>query len=298
LLGDPTAEHRSAARNVNPMGRSKNMLEMTEWIERQAAIDMTRAASEQGNLTLIFEVIGGGVALRSPGIDSFMFNRVLGLGSGAPLGREALARVVEAYRAASISRFFVHLYDDPRPPELPAWLEELGVVRYRRSWDQLGRGRDERLPEVVTPFCIRPAVSADADAIVELFAEAFDLPPPGAGVYSALLERPGWHTIVATDRDAVVAAGLLFIDAGVAYLAGGATRPSSRGRGAQLGVMVERCRMALDAGCRWIASETGAPAAGDPQHSHQNMRRCGLRVLGTRHNYAPRGSLWRHGQTA
>jgi hypothetical protein len=274
------------------------MLELTEWIERQALIDMARAASDRGDVTMVFEEIGGGVALRSPGIDSFMFNRVFGLGSGAPLGREALAGLVEAYRAASISRFFVHLYDAPRPPELPAWLEELGVARYRRSWDQLGRARDARLPAVVTPFGIRPAVSADADAIVELFAEAFDLPLPAAHLYSALLGRPRWHTVVATDGDAVVAAGLLFIDAGVAYLAGGATRPSSRRRGAQLGVMVERCRLALEAGCRWIASETGAPAAGDPQHSHQNMQRCGLRVLGTRHNYAPRGSLWQHGQTS
>jgi hypothetical protein len=274
------------------------MLEMTEWIERQALIDMARAGSELGGVNLFVEPIGGGIALRSPGLDSFLFNRVLGLGDGAAIEREALAGMCGAYRAASVSRFFVHLYDAPRPPALPVWLEELGVVRYRRSWDQLGRGRDEALPAPVTPFSIRPAVPADAGAIDDLFATAFDLPLPGARVYTVLLGRPGWHTVVATDQDAVVAAGLLFIRDGVAYLAGGATRPSSRGRGAQLAVMHERCRLALDAGCRWIASETGAPVPGEPQHSHHNMERCGLRVLGTRHNFAPRGSLWGSGQTA
>lgn len=274
------------------------MLEMTEWIERQALIDMARAGTERGGGQMFVEPIGGGIALRSPGLDSFLFNRVLGLGSGAPVEREAIENVCEAYRQASISRFFVHLYDGPRPPALPAWLAELGVVRYRRSWDQLGRGRAEPLPALVTPFCIRPAVSADAEAIAALFATAFDLSLSGARVFSALLGRPGWHTVVATEQGAVVAAGLTYIDDGVAYLAGGATRPSSRGRGAQLAVMLERCRLALDAGCRWIASETGAPAPGDPQHSHHNMGRCGLRVLATRHNFAPLGSLWSHGPMA
>jgi hypothetical protein len=274
------------------------MLEMTEWIERQALIDMARAGSERGDTRMFVEPIGGGVALRSPGLDSFLFNRVLGLGAGVPIEREALADACEAYRRASISHFFVHLYDGPRPPALPAWLEELGVVRYRRSWDQLGRGRAEPLPALVTPFGIRPAGSADADAIAALFSTAFDLPLRGARVFSALLGRPGWQTVVATERDAVVAAGLTYIDDGIAYLAGGATRPSSRGRGAQLAVMLERCRLALDSGCRWIASETGAAVPGDPQHSHHNMGRCGLRVLATRHNYAPCGSVWSHGPTA
>lgn len=272
-------------------------LEMTEWIERQALVDLAHAGTERGGVNTLVEPIGGGVALRSPGLDSFLFNRVLGLGDGAPLPREALVELCDAYRRAKLSRFFVHLYDDPRPPALPAWLEELGVVRYRRSWDQLGRGRDEPLPALASPFCIRPAAPADAEAIDALFSRAFDLPHPSVRAFSVLIGRPGWHTVVAAEGEAVVAAGLLYIQQGVAYLAGGATRPSSRRRGAQLAVMLERCRLALDAGCRWIASETGAPAPGDPQHSHHNMFRCGLRVLATRHNFAPRGALWHHGQT-
>lgn len=273
------------------------MLETTEWIERQALIDLARAGNELGGVTTFVEPVGGGVALRSPGLDNFLFNRVLGLGGGAAIEREALADMCEAYRRAKISRFLVHLYDDPRPAALPAWLEELGVVRYRRSWDQLGRGRDEALPPLVTPFCVRTATPADAGAIDELFAAAFDLPSPDVRAFSVLIGRPGWHTVVAAEGDTVVAAGFLYMQEGVAYLAGGATRPSSRRRGAQLAVMLERCRRALDAGCRWIASETGEPAPGDPQHSHHNMFRCGLRVLATRHNFAPRGALWHHGQT-
>lgn len=78
-------------------------------------------------------------------------------------------------------------------------------------------------------------------------------------------------------------------------LAGGATLRAYRGRGAQLALLRVRCQEALDSGCELIVSETGAPLPGDPQHSHRNLERCGLRVIGTRLNYAPEGMQWDHG---
>jgi len=46
------------------------MLEMSDWIERHAVVDMLRAAQERG-LARSSEAIGGGVLLRSPELDGF-----------------------------------------------------------------------------------------------------------------------------------------------------------------------------------------------------------------------------------
>lgn len=128
---------------------------------------------------------------------------------------------------------------------------------------------------------------------MELFAQGFHLPAPGAQAFAAVLGRPGWHGCVALDGERVVAAGVLYIAGDAAYLGGGVTHAEHRGRGAQLALLVARCRLALEQGCRYIVSETGEPVAGEQQHSHHNMERCGLRVLARRYNYAPAGALWR-----
>lgn len=267
-----------------------------EWIERQAASDLSVVARDHAGLASSIVSSGDVLVLCSPGVDSVLFNRVLGIREGAPVTRTELAKWIGVYRLANMSRFFVHLYDEPRPEALPIWLAELGLVRYRRSWDKLGRGRAEPLPAPSTPLKVRHARPDDAEAIGKLFVTGFDLPDAAGRIYAGLIGRPGWQVLVASNGSTVAAVGLSFTERGVAYLAGGVTDPQHRGQGAQLALMVERCRAALQAGCRAVVSETGSAAAGDPQHSHHNLQRCGLRVLGTRHNYAPEGLLWQHGR--
>lgn len=269
------------------------MREVAEGMERAALLDLCAAARDTLGVQSSAERLGEAVAVRCPSIDNFWFNRLLGLGYEPGLEREALSHVIEGYRAAGIARYFVHLYDDAQPAQLPAWLEALGVVRYHRSWHKLWRGRDGALPQVATALRTRVAALGDAPAVAGLFAQGFHLPPLGAQVFASVLGRSGWHGCVATAGERVVAGGLLYIAGDAAYLGGGVTQPEYRGRGAQLALLVERCKLALEHGCRHIVSETGEPVAGEPQHSHHNMERCGLRVLARRHNYAPAGALWR-----
>lgn len=272
------------------------MREAAEWIEREALLDLGAARPAARGALLVTEKVGPALAISCPGVDHPLLNRVLGLGEEPRTSELELDVLLEHYRRAGSARFFVHLYDDAAPAELPEWLAARGVVRYRRSWHKLGRGRSERLPSVTTAFTVRTAREADTDAVLALFAEGFDLPPAGARVFASALGRPRWHCHVATDADEfVVGAGLAFVAGGVGYLAGGATRSSARGGGVQLALLTERCRAALDLGCHSIVSETGEPAPGDPQHSHHNLERCGLSVFAVRHNYAPGGTLWQHG---
>lgn len=97
---------------------------------------------------------------------------------------------------------------------------------------------------------------------------------------------------MAFDGDRAVAVGLLFLDGGAGYLAAGATLPDARGRGAQGALMARRVRDALALGCRVIATETGEEIPGEPNPSHNNMVRCGFRVLYKRPNWTRPGIAW------
>src|SRR5690606_28382075 len=116
-----------------------------------------------------------------------------------------------------------------------------------------------------------------------------------ARAFASPVGRPGWFSHVACLGDRVVATSLLFIAGEAAYIAGAATLPEFRGHGAQQLLLRERCRIALDQGCKVMVAETGAPHSDDPQHSYHNLLRAGFRPEAVRRNYAPDGTLWRHG---
>lgn len=256
-----------------------------DWIERQAWTDLAGASS-----VVRAEPIGDTLVLRSTAEPSLLFNRMFGLRADRPGHGEHLRRGVDGFRRRRIARFFIQL--PPGAADLERWLSLRGIQAYRRPWIQLARGRNEPLAPVKTTLRIRPGRPEDREAVADLFAAGFDLTPRGGAAMAAVLGRPGWTTLVATDGDRLASASLLFEQDQVAYLAGGVTHPAARRRGAQGALMRARCELALERGARCIVSETGAPAPGDPQHSHRNMERCGLSVIGTRNNYAPVGTRW------
>jgi hypothetical protein len=268
-----------------------------DWIEQEALEDAFAAATEKFGLELRAERRGALLSLCVPGRDCVVLNRVIGLSTAAPPSRPELEEILAAYRRDRVDRFFVHLYENDCPPSLRSCLENAGVVRYRRAWDKLVRGRDEPLPRVETDLVIRRARADDAPHVGAILGPQFDLPVEGSRVFEAVVGRRGWHTYLAWDGETPVAAGLAFISGEVAYMAGAATLPGHRGRGAQLGLLVERVRVALSHGCHTLVVETGEPFPGDPQHSHRNIERAGFRVVATRANFAPNGTLWRHGTT-
>jgi ribosomal protein S18 acetylase RimI-like enzyme len=143
---------------------------------------------------------------------------------------------------------------------------------------------------------VRPARAGDVSAIASIVGAGFDLPQRGAELFTTLVDRPQWHVYVAMSGEAIAAAAGMFIEGDVAYLAFAATRPEFQRRGAQRTLMHARINRAADAGCQWIATETGFPLAADePNPSYQNLLWAGFRPVAIRDNYAPQGTMWRAG---
>ena len=265
-----------------------------EWIEAAAWSDMLQAVPKAAadRLGVSVRRVGAVRVLRATGIDHPLFNRAMGLGVAERGTREIVDQVVDSFQNVGVSRYFVHLPPSASASELGAWLEARGLEPYHRRWAKLVRGGERVDVEAPTGLTIRAARIEDAPAVGTLLASAFDVPEPGAVLFSSVVGRRRWLTYVAAHDDAVVAAGGLFADGNMGYVAFAATDPRYRKLGAQRALLARRLRDGLDLGCRAFVSETGESVPGDPQHSYKNLLQVGFREQYLRDNYAPRGLRW------
>ncbi|MFW6051782.1 MAG: GNAT family N-acetyltransferase [Myxococcota bacterium] len=235
--------------------------------------------------------VGPALVLRSTGLDHLLFNRAIGLGSAtAPQDRE-LSAILEGYRERGIARYFIHVHEGAGSDGLRHRLERFGLAPYRRSWWKYARGREAPRP-ARTPHPIVPAAPEHGEAIGRLFCHGFDAPEAAAPLLAPIVRRPGWHPYVALDGSRVAGMGALYVRRRFGYLAFAVTEAAYRRRGIQGALMARRIHTALELGCEVLVTETGEEVPGEPNPSGDNMVRHGFRVVGRRHNYAPRGVAW------
>lgn len=219
---------------------------------------------------------------------SILWNRVIGLGIGAPAERDDAGHIGEIYRRAGVGRYFLHLHPDAQPPELRDWLAREGLVR-ARGWMKFERDVSPP-PEVDTALRVErvgPRHAADFGRIV---AAGFEFGEPAAEAVAALNGRDGWHQFMSFAGDEPAGTGILFIHEGYGWLDMGATLPEYRGRRSQQAILAERIRFAAENGCHTLFTTTGEEVPGDPQRSYANILKLGFRESCLRENFAPGGS--------
>jgi GNAT superfamily N-acetyltransferase len=115
--------------------------------------------------------------------------------------------------------------------------------------------------------------------------EGFGMPPFMEAFLGALPGRSGWTCLAAYDGDRAVSAAALYVDGDVGWLGMGATRPDARGRGGQSALLAERIRLAAEAGCTTVTTETGVREPGRPDRSYRNIVRAGFEEAYVRPNW-------------
>jgi GNAT superfamily N-acetyltransferase len=256
-----------------------------EDVELAAYADLSVAAAGFMPLDLRHEVADHALIMLAPGDPHFLINRVVGLGGAAPARCETVARFARDYRAAGITRYFVHVTDDARPDDLRAWLAAEGLVPQRR-WMKFVHG-GAPVPEPRCDLEVRRVDGKNGEAFGRIVAAGFDMGAASVPALARLTERPKWRVFMAFVDGAPAATGALFVDGGVGWCDFGVTTPSFRRCGAQRALLAARIRAARDLGCDLIATETGEAVPGDPQHSYHNILWAGFEELGLRDNYAP-----------
>jgi GNAT superfamily N-acetyltransferase len=241
----------------------------------------------RSKLGLACERIGSAlvsVAAKVPA-SGIVVNRAIGLGVGDTAQPEMIDAIIARYRAAGVSRYFVHVHPESRPLEVRRWLTERGLEK-ARGWMKFTRRR-EVPPAVNSSVVVRRATAMDMPAFGRIAAAAFDLGDQAAAWIACLDRAPDWGAYVSVVDDEVIGTGGLFVRDGVGWLDFGATDLHHRGKGSQSALLRRRIADALDLGCRLIGTATGEAVPGDPQHSYNNIKRMGFREAYLRENYAP-----------
>lgn len=261
--------------------RALDRAERAAWTSKVDAVPSERRDA----LGLAARRIGDVTALSCTTADYLLFNRAIGLGVERTASPADVEAVQGHFAARGIGRYMIHADADD---EALARLLESSLVKYPRSWDKLVRPIDP-LPD--PPLrAVERARPTDAPRVAQLFAEAFGVPSAVAPAYEALLGAHGWEISVMRNGDEIVAAGALYLDGDIGYLAGAAVSKAHRGQGAQQSMIAARIRRSAELGCRFVSSETGQPVAGEPNVSYDNLRRAGFEPLHTRHNWVPAGT--------
>ena len=265
------------------------MQSLAKEIERAALEDLHEAASPELRARLGIEcrTIGSAfvsIASALPA-SAIVINRAIGVGIAAPETEDTIHEIVEAYRAAGVTRYFVQVHPDAQPRQIDGWLLDRGLER-ARGWQKFSRGR-EPVPEPKTDLAIREIGPSHGAGFAAIVSDAFDLGDQARPWLAQLPARDRWHIFMTFDGDLPAGAGALYIDGDVAWTDFGATAPAFRRRGSQTALLRHRVQFALDHGCRQIFTCTGEAVPGDPQHSFSNILKAGFKEDYVRLNYAP-----------
>lgn len=221
--------------------------------------------------------VGAATAVMAARIDVLAYNRVIGLGLEGPVSDDDMAAIVDAYRSASVPRFFVQLAPHAHA-DTATRLAAHGLRPYNH-WVKLSRAVAPPAP-VDTDLRVEAIGAERGGEFGAVFAEAFEWPPSTAPWVAALVGQPGWRHYLVTDGGRGVATAAMFVDGDCAWIDFASTLPACRGRGAQTALLARRVAECVAAGVRTVVVE-----AGDGSASMRNLIRAGFVVEYRRTNY-------------
>jgi GNAT superfamily N-acetyltransferase len=255
-----------------------------ERAEHETARTFTELSARR-NPDALIRPIGGTAALYS-GPDE-PWNKLVGLGFGAPLDESALAAIEREFdaRQAAIRVEFSTLADGAvaaaltqRGYGLAGFENVLGLALSR-----------ERVPDVAFDSITVSRAADDeirtwTETVVDGFAhpDVFDGPPPTESfardtlmkVFEEYTSAPGGVLYLARRNGEIAGGGSIRISDGIALLSGASTLPAHRRNGVQSALLHARLADAARAGCD-IAVVTTEPAS----KSQQNVQKLGFALL-------------------
>jgi hypothetical protein len=200
---------------------------------------------------------------------------VLGLGLDEPVSESTLDALIGLYESQGLA-LALELVPMARTPELKALLR----ARRIRAGAQTAV-LQRRLPApTLDAGTLRaaPASPADQQTVADICAIVFEMPPPIREVLAALGSTPGWTPWLAWLDDKPVAAALAYREGDRCWLGWDATLPPYRGRGAKGALDRARVNSAIEAGCRFVSTETDVDTPQRPDPSFRSFRRIGFEL--------------------
>lgn len=214
------------------------------------------------------------------------WNKALGFGISEPVTAELVDEVVAFYLAEHAPGAVIQIAPHLLPQDWPEIAGRHGLTP-TSPWIKLAGAIDDVETSHTTDLSIRAVDPLDLPRWASTTLRGFGMPTVGlADMMAEAATHPGFRPFAAWDGDDMVATANLFVHGSVGSLNSTATLPTHRNRGAHSALIAVRATVAADAGCHWLAAETGRPADGEVNPSLNNLLRHGLRPIYERENWA------------
>jgi len=226
--------------------------------------------------------LGSAVAVRARAFDILMYNRVAGLGVGAPASEAQIDAALAFFRAGGIPRCMVHVAPGASPEALPRSLEARGFYLHNH-WIRLYRP----IAPDDTPVDarVRRIGPEHAEAFARTDAEAYGHPPALIPWLAANVGRDGWQHFAAFEDGEPVGFAALLAAGRAAWFGFACTRALHRRRGIQSALIHARLRAAAELGCEFVSVETADDTPEKPNPSTHNLVRNGFVIAYRRPNW-------------
>jgi len=230
---------------------------------------------------IAYWTLGGATALMARNLTSSSFNRVAGVRNGKA---DHVRQLVEWYRERRAGGRFEIAAGD-YDAALGRELTRLGF--FQSGFHAALIGEPELRASAPSQISVEPVMSgADMEEFLEAYVHGWGIPDAARAPFKANVRswsaEPGWSLYVARVDRKPAAAAILFVHAGVGYLADAATDPAFRRRGLHAALLSRRLRDASAAGVDLVCS-----GADFLSTSHRNMERAGMRLLFLRAIWTP-----------
>jgi hypothetical protein len=263
------------------------LFELAEQTEAMSMYGLFAATPEplRDKLGMAQTRLGGGVAVsmtNPPG--GGYWSKALGFGFAEPVTAALVSHVLDFYRERRNPRAVLQVAPSVLPHDWDDICAAHGITA-GRSWIKLA-GAAEQLTPGPTRLRVGPVEPAQLRAAMDVLLLAMGMPDDLlAELFTIDGLRDDVRVLAAWDGDEIVATARLTLHGESAELAGAATLPGHRGRGAHTALLAARGRVAAEAGCRWLVGETWKPTEAQPNPSLRAMLRAGLEPLYDRRNY-------------
>lgn len=222
----------------------------------------------------------GVVALRSPAAATVLVvNRAIGWGAAQAIDEASLDRLLAVYGDAG---FGIELCARAQTAEVLAWLKARRFRRLSRSQmvaceatKAKSAGRYETWARS-TGLRVDRVGAEHAATVARLCCENFKVPSALARWLQAGMLGEGWRRWLAFDGDMVVGASLSRVRDGVGWFGWTSVNPSHRGRWIHAGFVARQFEDAVEAGCRWVTTDTAQSTRERPDPVYLNLRRFGF----------------------
>jgi GNAT superfamily N-acetyltransferase len=206
--------------------------------------------------------------------DGLMFNRVIGLGLGAPATAEVLDAIDDEYRRAGVQTYAIEAAPSANSGGLGPLLRERGLMPFKVTAMLV---RDTAAPiDAATGLHVRRVDPAEAQAFGRMAGTVFSLDEPYMSLLAASVGRDGWQHWAAFDGRTLVASAITaFTGDGRAWVGWVGTMPDYRGRGAQSALAVHQVRAAAALDVTRVSLEAAPGSRKKPSQTLANYLKLG-----------------------